>query len=102
MLSSIQLTHSLIDVAMGRKPADLLIRKGTWVCVQSGEFIPDTDIAIKDGHIAYVGPDASHTLAKDTVVINADGKYLVPGLFDGHMHIESGMSTRMRWRISSG
>ena len=93
MTSSTQLTHNLIDVAMGRKPADILIRKGTWVCVQSGEFVPDTDIAIKDGHIAYVGPDASRTLTKDTMVLNGEGKYLVPGLLDGHMHIESGMLT---------
>jgi adenine deaminase len=93
MPSSIQLTHNLIDVAMGRKPADMLIRQGTWVCVQSGEYVPDTDIAIKDGHIAYVGPDGTHTLSKDTVVINAEGKYLVPGLVDGHMHVESGMLT---------
>jgi adenine deaminase len=87
------LPRSLINVAMGRSPADILIRKGTWVCVQSGEFVPDTDIAIKAGRIAYVGPDASHTLTKDTVVLNAEGKYLVPGLLDGHMHVESGMLT---------
>ena len=86
-------TKNLIDVAMGRKPADLVIRKGTWVCVQSGEFVPDTDIAIKDGRIAYVGPDASHTITKNTRVLEAEGKYLVPGLLDGHMHVESGMLT---------
>ncbi len=93
MSSSTQLTHNLIDVAMGRKPADLVLRKGTWVCVQSGEFVTDTDIAIKDGCIAYVGPDAAHTIKKDTLVIDAEGKYLVPGLLDGHMHVESGMLT---------
>jgi adenine deaminase len=93
MSSSAKLIRSLVDVAMGRKHADLVIRKGTWVCVQSGEFVDATDIAIVDGHIAYVGPDASHTVGKDTVVINAGGKYLVPGLLDGHMHVESGMVT---------
>jgi adenine deaminase len=87
------LTRSLIDVCMGRKPADMVIRKGNWVCVQSGEFVPDTDIAIKNSHIAYVGPDAAYTIAKETRVIDAEGKYLVPGLLDGHMHVESGMVT---------
>jgi adenine deaminase len=87
------LTRSLIDVAMGRRPADIVIRHGTWVCVQSGELIPDTFVAIKNGRIAYVGPDASHTITKDTVVIDAENKYLVPGLLDAHMHIESGMLT---------
>jgi adenine deaminase len=93
MPSSSKLTRNLIEVAMGRKPADLVLRKGTWACVQSGEFVPDTDIAIKDGRIAYVGPDASHTITKDTRVLNAEGKYLVPGLLDGHTHVESGMLT---------
>ena len=86
-------TRTLIDVAMGRKPADIVIRRGTWVCVQSGEFIPDTFVAIKNGRIAYVGPDASRTITKDTVVIDAENKCLVPGLLDAHMHVESGMLT---------
>ena len=93
MPSSTKLTHSLIDVAMGRAPADLVIRAGQWVSVQSGEIIPGTDIAIKDGHIAYVGEDATHTIGKKTRVIDAKGRYLVPGLLDGHMHVESGMVT---------
>ena len=87
------LTRTLVDVAMGRKPADLVICKGNWVCVQSGEIIPDTDIAVADGHFAYVGDDASHCIGENTKVIEAGGYYLVPGLLDGHMHIESGMVT---------
>jgi adenine deaminase len=83
----------LIDVAMGRTPADTVIRKGRWVNVHSGEIIPDTDIAIVDGRFAYVGPDASHAIGPQTKVIEAHGRYLVPGLCDGHMHVESGMVT---------
>jgi adenine deaminase len=93
MQTSIELTRSLIDVAMGRQPADLVLRKGTWVCVQSGEFVPETDVAIRDGRIAYVGPDAAHTIGIATRLIEANGKYLVPGLLDGHMHVESSMLT---------
>lgn len=93
MPSSTKLTRSLVDVAMGRAPADLVILNGNWVCVQSGEIIPASDIAIKNGHIAYVGEDVSHTIGKKTEVIHAMGRYLVPGLLDGHMHVESGMVT---------
>ena len=93
MQSSLSLTKKLVDVAMGRIPADMVVRNGVWVSVQSGELIPNTDIAIVDGHIAYVGDNASHTIGDKTKVINADGKYLVPGLLDGHMHVESGMIT---------
>ena len=93
MTSSTKLTAALVDVAMGRKPADLVIRGGQWVSVQSGEIVPQTDIAVVDGHIAYVGPDAGHAIGKKTTVIEANGRFLVPGLLDGHMHVESGMVT---------
>jgi len=93
MPASTKLTRSLIDVAMGRAHADLVIRHGQWVCVQSGEIIGGTDVAVVNGRVAFVGADASHTVGKDTVVIDAGGKYLVPGLLDGHMHVESGMVT---------
>ena len=93
MTSSTKLTRALIDVAMGRTPADLVIRGGKWVCVQSGEIIPNTDIAIVAGHIAFVGHNAEHTIGKKTKVIEAKGRFLVPGLLDAHMHVESGMVT---------
>jgi adenine deaminase len=86
-------TRTLVDVAMGRESADILIRNGRWVCVQSGEIIPDIDIAIKGERIAYVGENGSHTIGEATKVIDAHGRYLVPGLLDGHMHVESGMLT---------
>jgi adenine deaminase len=86
-------SKSLVDVAMGRAPADLVIRNGRWVCVQSGEIILGIDIAIKGDRIAYVGENAAHTISDQTKVIDAQDKYLVPGLLDGHMHVESGMLT---------
>ena len=86
-------TQRLVDVAMGRSSADLLIAGGLWVCVQSGEIIPGTDIAISGSRIAYVGSDGKHTVGPNTVVIDAEGDYLVPGLLDAHMHIESGQVT---------
>ncbi|MHC1739980.1 MAG: adenine deaminase [Anaerolineaceae bacterium] len=89
----LQNARELVDCAMGRLPADLVIRNGKWVCVQTGEIISNTDIAVLSGRIAYVGEDASHTIGKDTRVVDAKGKFLVPGLLDGHMHVESGMVT---------
>lgn len=83
----------LVDVTMGRAPADTVIRNGCWVNVHSGEIIPATDIAIAAGRFAYVGPDARHAVGPDTKVIEAEGRYLVPGLCDGHMHVESGLVT---------
>ncbi len=83
----------LVDVATGRAPADLVVRGARWVNVHSGEIIPDTDFAIVEGRFAYCGPDASHAIGPDTTVVEAAGRYLVPGLCDAHMHVESGMVT---------
>ncbi|CAN5438319.1 adenine deaminase [soil metagenome] len=88
-----EVTPHLIHVAMGRTPAGMVVRNGRWVNVHSGEIIPSTDVAIASGRFAYVGPDATHAIGPDTKVIDAAGRYLVPGLCDGHMHVESGMVT---------
>jgi adenine deaminase len=86
-------TRKLVDVAMGRADADLVITNGQWVCVQSGEIIPNIDIAIIGDRIAYVGEGAAHAIGDQTEIIDADGCFLVPGLLDAHMHVESGMVT---------
>ena len=86
-------SQRLVSVAMGRMPAEVVIRGGRWVCVQSGEILDGTDLAILGDRIAFVGPDARHTIGEHTQVIEAEGRYLVPGLLDGHMHVESGMLT---------
>ncbi len=85
--------RDLIDVAAGRAPADMVIRQGKWVNVHTREVLDGHDIAIKAGRIAYVGPDASYCTGPDTEVIEAQGRYMIPGLCDAHMHIESGMLT---------
>ena len=88
-----QLSRELVAVAVGNAPADLVIRNARWVCVQSGEIIPKTDIAIKGERIAFVGSDASHTVQAQTEIIDANDRYVSPGLLDGHMHVESQMLT---------
>ena len=83
----------LVDVAMGRAPADMLVTNGRWVNVHSGEIIDGTSVAIKAGRFAAIGPDLDYTRGDNTTVIDAADRYLVPGLCDGHMHVESGMVT---------
>ena len=84
---------TLIDVSMGRRPADLVIRGGRWVNVYSGEIIEKSDFAIAAGRVARAGGDCSYAIGEATRVIEADGRFVLPGLCDGHMHVESGMVT---------
>jgi adenine deaminase len=74
-------------------PADLVIRDGRWMCVQTGEIIDHTSVAVVRGRIACVGGDVSHTIGPHTRIIEAAGRCLAPGLLDAHMHVESGMLT---------
>ena len=84
---------TLIAVAAGRAPAETVITGGRLVNVQSREILDGWQVAIVAGRFAYIGPDASHCIGPDTQVIDAQGRYLIPGLCDGHMHIESGQLT---------
>ncbi len=94
MSSSIEITRILIDVAMGRQEADLVVRKGTWVCVQSGEFVPGMDVAVKEGRIAYVGPDAAHTIGESDADHRSGRPLLVPARACWtDTHVEFGMLT---------
>ena len=83
----------LINVAAGRAPADTVIRGGIWVNVHTREALPEYSIAIKHGRIACVVTDASYCTGPKTEIIEANERYMIPGLCDGHMHIESGMLT---------
>ena len=72
----------LIDIAMGRISADVVIKNCKVVNVYSGE-ITEGDIAISDGQIAGVGT------YEGKEVIDAEGRYAAPGFIDSHIHIES-------------
>ncbi len=83
----------LVAVAAGRMPADLVFRDARVVLVQTREVMDGWQVAVKHGRFAYVGPEAGHCIGNGTVLQDLDGRYLIPGLCDGHMHIESGMLT---------
>ena len=75
-------------VAMGEKKADLILKNCSLVNVYSHEILPQTQIAIVNERIAYVGLDASHTSGSKTIVMDLQGKYVTPGFADPHIHID--------------
>lgn len=75
-----------ISVSAKKTPADLVVKNGMIVNVFTGELMSG-DIAIVDGVIAGIG---SYEGAK---TIDANNKIIVPGLIDGHVHIESSLLT---------
>ena len=73
---------------MGDKKADLILKNCNLLSVYTREIIPKIQIAIINDRIAYVGPDASHTLGSKTKVIDVKNKYVGPGFADPHLHID--------------
>ena len=82
--------NELIQVALGQKPADIVIKNGKLVNVITHE-VYETEIAIANGKIASTGPVPAGAVGPDTQVIDAKGMYLAPGFMDAHIHIESSM-----------
>lgn len=85
-----EVSQQLSKVARGEEKAELVITNGILVNVFTGELLENTDVSIVEGRVAYIGK-ADHTIGENTKVIDANGKYLVPGFIDGHMHVESTM-----------
>ena len=77
---------TLVAAGGAKMPSTTVVRGGRLVNVVSAE-IYSADIAIYENTIVATG-DVSAYIGDDTEVIDAEGQYLVPGLFDGHQHIE--------------
>jgi adenine deaminase len=72
----------LIDTAAGRIPADLVIKNGRIADVYSASIV-DADIAVSGRFIAGIGSYDGRE------ILDARGAYIIPGLIESHIHIES-------------
>jgi imidazolonepropionase-like amidohydrolase len=59
------------------------------VDVVAGEIRNDQTVLISDGRITIAGPAASVAHPPEAKIIRAQGKYLLPGLWDMHVHLRS-------------
>ncbi len=76
----------IIDVAAGRKKADLVLKNATYVDVFSGELAVD-DIAVCEGLVVGLGRyDGQQE-------VDMTGKIVCPGFLDAHIHLESSLVT---------
>ena len=78
---SLELARRLA-VARGDEPADVVVRGGRVLSVFTREWL-DVDVAIADGWVAGLGE------YDGVEVVDASGRYVVPGFIDAHMHLES-------------
>ena len=74
-----------------RVKADLLIRHASIIDVGAGKAVGEQAIAVRGGDVLEVGADIS--LARRytaTQIIDASGKFVMPGLWDMHVHFGGG------------
>lgn len=78
---------SLLEVSLGKRPADLMIQNVSLVNVFTRE-IETVDVSVAGGLIARVAPTSKREHHTATQQVDGSGQYLLPGLIDAHTHIE--------------
>lgn len=81
--------NDLQPVALGERPADLVVRNGTVLSPESGT-LRERDVAVLDDRIAALPASAESVVDADTTVVDAAGCTVVPGFVDAHTHVDLG------------
>ena len=88
----VAIRQELIQVALARKNADLIIRGATVLNAFTATWMADQDIVIFKDRIAWVGPREQWP-GVSREVVDASGLWAVPGFGESHKHIESSYLT---------
>jgi hypothetical protein len=75
--------------------ADLAITHVTVVDVERGKTVPDQAVLIKGNRIVAVTPRARARIANGVRILDGSAKYVIPGLWDMHVHLGSGNPERV-------
>jgi adenine deaminase len=86
-MTTVAQLEEYIDAGAAKIAADTVIENGTLINVDTGEYYP-ANVAIWHERIVAVDSDISAYIGPKTVHIDAAGRYLSPGLIDGHIHVE--------------
>lgn len=65
---------------------ELLIRRGTVIDVLQGTLLPNVDIVVQGERITQVVPTGQSNIPASAQVIDANGKFVLPGMWDSHVH----------------
>lgn len=85
---NLQKRRELVEVALGKREADIVLKNGNLINVFSGE-IYKANIYIYDKYIANIVECDLDTISLGRNIIDIDGKFVSPGFIDSHVHVES-------------
>lgn len=80
--------ETLLAVALGKRPADLVVQGGVLANVYTGELLEGWGVAVAGTRIASIGPEVERHVGPATTVIDARGRIITPGFIDGHTHLD--------------
>ncbi len=66
--------------------ADFVVRNVAIVDVVKGRTVPGRDVVVRNGRIDSIGASLPELGHRGLVVVDGTGKFLVPGLWDMHVH----------------
>ncbi len=94
----------LQQVALGKEEADIILSGGKVLNVYTGEVLEDHTVLIAGERIAYVGAGTDFPSGPNTSVIDINGQVIIPGLIDGHCHMDYWMSLGeyAKWSLPRG
>src|SRR5262249_20427158 len=67
-------------------PPPLLLRRVRVLDLAAGKFSEETSLLVGRGTIRWIGEEKGRKLPEGVVILDAAGKYAIPGLFDFHVH----------------
>ncbi|NRF38899.1 amidohydrolase family protein [Pedobacter foliorum] len=92
LILSMLFLFTCASVFSQKKEVDLIIKSANIIDVKTGEIITGKAIAIKGGTIINVFNEKQISGYKSKQILDGKGKYLIPGLWDMHMHFGGGDS----------
>ena len=82
--------------------ADLVISNATVVDVESGDLVPGRTVFVEGGRIVGIVAAARASVPEGAREVDATGRYLIPGLWDAHVHSAAGTSWHFPLLVAHG
>ena len=84
MLAALYALFAVASTARAQQPATLVIEGGSLIDGNGGPPVQDSVVVIQGNRITAVGRKGQANYPPNAQVIKADGKFVVPGLWDNH------------------
>ena len=109
-LATLGVTAALIAAPLSSQVAQAQRTEGAPLAITNVTVIDGTDdpprpgmtVIVRAGRIAVIVPAASATLPADARVVDATGKYLIPGLWDMHVHLGQWPESALALLVANG